>query len=155
MVFTDFDKFLEKLHGYLSEIKDTQIRDGLHILGEPPVNSHLDEFLVALTRLPNGDIPSLRQSLAKVKGYDYDKLLTNRGKLNPNGKTNGQILDELNELSLMVVKKFHKMNFKEKAIKTVLTKTLGEDEKMILMLKIFFSIFPAPLFPMLQILPGS
>ncbi|RLE14044.1 cobalamin biosynthesis protein CobN [Candidatus Aerophobetes bacterium] len=124
----DFDKFLEKLHGYLSEIKDTQIRDGLHILGEPPINSHLDEFLVALTRLPNGDIPSLRQSLAKIKGYDYDKLLMYRGKLNPNGKTNGQIIDELNEFSLRIIKKLHEMNFKEKVIENELTKILGEDD---------------------------
>jgi len=137
--FADFDKFLEKLHGYLSEIKDTQIRDGLHILGEPPVNSHLDEFLVALTRLPNGDIPSLRQSLAKIKGYDYDKLLMNRGKLNPNGKTNGQIIDELNEFSLRIIKKLHEMNFKEKVIENELTKILGEDDPNVK--KVLFYIF--------------
>ncbi|WP_273467100.1 cobaltochelatase subunit CobN [Methanothrix sp.] len=49
--FSDFDKFLEKLHEYLHEMADTQIRDGLHILGEPPEGSRLDEFLVAL-RVP-------------------------------------------------------------------------------------------------------
>ena len=31
--FSDFDRFLEKLHEYLHETADTQIRDGLHILG--------------------------------------------------------------------------------------------------------------------------
>ena len=100
---TDFAAFLKDLHDYLSEIKDTQIRDGLHILGEPPLKQRLVEFLVALTRLPNGDIPSLRQSLAEMQGYDLDKLLADRGHLNPTGKTNWQIIEDLHQLSLQLI----------------------------------------------------
>jgi cobaltochelatase CobN len=124
--FSDFDSFLEKLHGYIHELVDTQIRDGLHTLGEPPVDSRLDEFLVSLSRLSNGDVPSLRQSLAEMKGYDYDDLLSNRGKLQPNSKSNGQIIEELHGLSLQLVERLHAEGFKEESIYTITDEVLGE-----------------------------
>jgi cobaltochelatase CobN len=131
LAFSDFDGFLEKLHGYLSEIKDTQIRDGLHIFGEPPTDSRLDEFLVALTRLSNGNVPSLRQSLAEMKGYDYEDLLANRGKLNSDGKTNSQIIDELNQISLELVEKFHELSFDEKVREGILGETDSKISKVL------------------------
>jgi cobaltochelatase CobN len=105
--FENFDAFMETLHGYLHETADTQIRDGLHILGEPPTGDRLVEFLVALTRLGNGSVPSLRQSLAEMKGYDYDSLLAHRGKVLPGGTTNGQVLAGIHELSLRLVQNLH------------------------------------------------
>jgi len=124
--FADFDGFMEKLHGYIDELADTQIRDGLHTLGEPPVDSRLDEFLVALTRLSNGDVPSLRQSLAEMKGYDYDDLLANRGKLQADGKSNGQIIEELSELSLYLVERLHSEGFREGSIDAITHEVLAE-----------------------------
>ena len=32
----EFDGFLQEIDGYLCELGDAQIRDGLHIFGEPP-----------------------------------------------------------------------------------------------------------------------
>jgi cobaltochelatase CobN len=122
----DFNAFVEKLHSYLSELKDTQIRDGLHILGEPPIGTRLVEFLVALTRLPNGDVPSLRQSLAEMLGYDYEHLLANRGKMNTNGKTNGQILEEIHQLSLDLMASFEEVNFDENEVSSVSKEILGK-----------------------------
>ncbi|MCL0074466.1 cobaltochelatase subunit CobN, partial [Dehalococcoidia bacterium] len=124
--FVDFDGFLVKLHGYSHEISDTQIRDGLHILGEPPVNSRLDEFLVALTRLSNGDVPSLRETLAEMKGYDYDDLVANRGKLHPNGKSNGHIIEDMHELSLQLVERLHDHEFQAESIDAITREVLGE-----------------------------
>ena len=34
----EFDAFFQEIDGYLCELGDAQIRDGLHILGEPPVD---------------------------------------------------------------------------------------------------------------------
>jgi cobaltochelatase CobN len=129
--FADFDSFLEKLHGYIHELADTQIRDGLHILGEPPVDLRLNEFLVALTRLRNGDVPSLRQSLAEIKGYDYDGLLTNRGKLQSNGESGGHIIEELHELSLELVRRLHEEGFSEESIDTIASEILGQSNSNI------------------------
>ena len=32
----EFDAFLQEIDGYLCELEDAQIRDGLHIFGQPP-----------------------------------------------------------------------------------------------------------------------
>jgi cobaltochelatase CobN len=125
VALADFDGFIEQLHGYLSEIKDTQIRDGLHFLGKPPIGSRLNEFLVALTRLPNGEIPSLRQALAEMEGYDYEDLLANRGRLNMNGRTNGQIIDELHQSSLRLVERLYHQGFVADEVEAAVSEVLG------------------------------
>jgi cobaltochelatase CobN len=125
--FSDFDDFLEKLHAYLQELSDALIRDGLHTLGEPPTGSRLDEFIVTLTRLSNVAVPSLRQSIAELKGYDYEDLLANRGKLNADGKTNGDIIKELNALSLEIIRRFHAEGFKEPSIDSITLDVLGRN----------------------------
>ena len=124
--FSDFDKFLEKLHEYLHEMADTQIRDGLHILGEPPEGSRLDEFLVALTRLANGQVPSLRQSLAEAMGYDYDYLLDNRGKIVSGSKTCGQVIEDLNAHALRLVSGLHERGFAVETIPELMKEILGK-----------------------------
>ncbi|MCV6587673.1 MAG: cobaltochelatase subunit CobN [Marinobacterium sp.] len=49
------DTLLEELDTYLCEIKEAQIRNGLHILGQLPENARLADTLVALLRLPRGE----------------------------------------------------------------------------------------------------
>jgi len=142
--FSDFDAFLEKLHAYLNELADAQIRDGLHVLGEPPTDSRLEEFLVALTRLSNGAVPSLRQSLAEMKGYDYEDLIANRGKLNPDGKTNGDIIKELNTLSFELVKKFHSEGFKEQSVDAITKVVLGGNDPNVKRCLVYIASFLAP-----------
>lgn len=48
------DALLEQLDGYLCDIKEAQIRHGLHIMGELPSASKLADTLMALVRLPRG-----------------------------------------------------------------------------------------------------
>jgi cobaltochelatase CobN len=143
-VFSDFDAFLEKLHAYLHELTDAQIRDGLHILGEPPTDSRLEEFIVTLTRLSNGDVPSLRQSIAEMKGYDYEDLLANRGKLNPDGKTNGDIIKDSNSLSLEIIKKFNGAGFREQSIDAIVADVLGENSPNVRRCLAYVGSFLAP-----------
>lgn len=73
----DFPEFMLEIDGYLCEIKDAQIKDGLHTLGEPPTAGQMVGLLCALTRLDNGAVPSLRRALAEALGYDYYALLEN------------------------------------------------------------------------------
>ncbi|MDR2719396.1 MAG: cobaltochelatase subunit CobN [Nitrososphaerota archaeon] len=125
VAFGSFDAFLEQLHAYINELSDAQIRDGLHILGEGPKDLQLDEFLVTLTRLNNGDVPSLRQSIAELLGFDYDDLLMHRGKLGSDGKTNGDHLKKISALSLELIQKYHLADFKEEKITTLTQEVLG------------------------------
>ncbi|MGD6850956.1 MAG: cobaltochelatase subunit CobN [Candidatus Bathyarchaeia archaeon] len=142
--YTAFDDFLEQLHAYINELSDAQIRDGLHTLGEAPKDLRLDEFLVTLTRLSNGDVPSLRQSLAEFKGYDFEDLLAHRGKLGADGRTNGDRLNEIGAISLELIQKFHAENFKQEKISEVTTAVLGASTPKIESCLQYISSFLAP-----------
>jgi len=76
----DFGEFMLEIDGYLCEIKDVQIKDGLHTLGEPPTEEQLVGLLSALTRLDISGIPSLRRALAEALGLDYTELLDDPGR---------------------------------------------------------------------------
>ncbi|OAM88908.1 hypothetical protein AW736_15455 [Termitidicoccus mucosus] len=60
----DMAHLVEDLDAYLCELGRAQIRHGLHILGRPPEGEALVDMLFALTRHPNGEIPSLTETLA-------------------------------------------------------------------------------------------
>src|SRR5208337_1486037 len=49
---------------YLCEIKESQIRSGLHVLGERPAGEQQIDFLLSLLRLPSGGRPGLLTVLA-------------------------------------------------------------------------------------------
>lgn len=75
----DADAALSKLDNYLCELKELQIRDGLHIFGEAPEGQQLTDLLVALTRLPRGEgkdgDASLIRALAADLGFEsFDPL---------------------------------------------------------------------------------
>jgi cobaltochelatase CobN len=57
----DFDDLVLHVDGYLCELKDAQIRGGLHILGRPPEGEAELDLVLAMTRLPQGDLPALRR----------------------------------------------------------------------------------------------
>ena len=67
-----FDDVVLHVDGYLCELKDAQIRGGLHVLGRPPVADALVDLVLAITRLPHGRIPSLRATVAAELGVDVD-----------------------------------------------------------------------------------
>src|SRR5690606_28463588 len=48
------EQLLARLDAYLCEIKESQIRDGLHILGQSPQGRQRTDTLVALARFPGG-----------------------------------------------------------------------------------------------------
>ena len=60
----DGSKSIESVANYLCEIKESQIRSGLHVLGERPVGEQETDFLLSLLRLPSGGRPGLFQVLA-------------------------------------------------------------------------------------------
>jgi len=70
----DVDELLVKLDAYLCEVKEAQIRDGLHIFGQPPIGNQLADLLVALHRLPGGTNPGITQALARDLQLAFDPL---------------------------------------------------------------------------------
>ncbi len=142
--FADFDSFLEKLHSYLHDLSDAQLRDGLHTLGQPPNDLQLAEFLVTLTRLGNGSVPSLRQSLAELKGYDYECLLANKGKMRSDGRTNGDVIKELNTIALELMKQFNAKGFNENNVDEVIQNVLGCSSHKVKQCLVYVSHFLVP-----------
>lgn len=81
----DEDMALQKLDAYLCDLKEMQIRDGLHIFGQAPQARLLTDLLVALARVPRG-VPvslggsagdqSLQRAIATDAGLDegFDPL---------------------------------------------------------------------------------
>ncbi|WP_018907815.1 cobaltochelatase subunit CobN [Salinispora arenicola] len=76
----DFDDFVLHLDGYLCEVKDVQIRDGLHVLAAAPVGEARVNLVLAVLRAPQvwggtRALPGLRQALAASYGLDEAALL--------------------------------------------------------------------------------
>lgn len=69
---------LEKLDGYLCELKEMQIRDGLHIFGTSPEGRLRDDLVTALVRVPRhqgeGGDQSLQRAIAKDLSLEFDPL---------------------------------------------------------------------------------
>ncbi len=67
----DLPGALRKLDGFLCELKDLQIRDGLHVLGESPEGERLDHLLLAIARPRRGSAPE-DESLLRALAADLD-----------------------------------------------------------------------------------
>ncbi len=67
----DADADLQRLDAYLCDLKEAQIRDGLHILGQSPQGRLETDLLVALTRVPRGTGEGGDQSLIRALSKDF------------------------------------------------------------------------------------
>ena len=69
---------LAKLDAYLCDLKEAQIRDGLHIFGQSPTGQLERDLVQALTRIPRGQgkgqDASLQRALATDLALDFDPL---------------------------------------------------------------------------------
>ena len=63
----DFGALIEHVDGYLCEIKDLQVRDGLHVLGQVPQGEQFRGLLAAIMRLQG-----MREAVAASLGLDDD-----------------------------------------------------------------------------------
>ena len=78
---------LLKLDNYLCDLKELQIRDGLHVFGVSPETSLADGLLTQILRTPRGDGEGANASLLRALALDlelgdpdiFDPLTTERG----------------------------------------------------------------------------
>lgn len=71
----DVDELLVKLDGYLCELKEAQIRDGLHVFGKAPVDEQRIDLLIALHRSGTFQTKGITQALANDLGIEGNILL--------------------------------------------------------------------------------
>ena len=104
------EAYVEAVHDHVSEVKDSLIRDGLHVLGRVPEGDLLLEDVYSLTRLRNGDVPSLRGSVAAASGYDIDELVSEPSGIT-DGRVNSQILDEVESRTMSLLESMQEAGF--------------------------------------------
>jgi cobaltochelatase CobN len=74
----EFDDFLLHVDGYLCEVKDVLIRDGLHVLGQAPVGLPRVDLVLGVLRAQQtwggeaGSLPGLRRALGAAYGLVED-----------------------------------------------------------------------------------
>jgi cobaltochelatase CobN len=76
----DLSELVNHIDGYLCEVKDIQIKDGLHVLGQAPTGEQLRGLTAAMLRLGSGDVPGLRRAVGLAFGVDEPALVSEPGK---------------------------------------------------------------------------
>jgi len=71
-VGTSLDQRLDAADGYLCELKEAQIRLGLHTFGTLPDPDQAAELLLCLARAPQAGLPGITQALAQALDLDFD-----------------------------------------------------------------------------------
>ncbi|MCH8224396.1 MAG: cobaltochelatase subunit CobN [Chloroflexi bacterium] len=135
----DFGQFILEIDGYLCELKDAQIKDGLHTLGQVPQGDQMIGMLCALTRLDMGAIPSLRRALAEALGLDYTALLAEPGqpvngncpptlsRLDPDSpvRTHGDLIERLESLCRVIYGRLLEGRFQPQQVTPLIQDLLG------------------------------
>lgn len=67
------------LDGYLCELKEAQIRDGLHIFGRCPEGDQLRDLTIAIARSAHGDHLGLTRAIAQDWQLSFDPLTADWG----------------------------------------------------------------------------
>lgn len=77
---------LIKIDNFLCDLKEAQIRDGLHVFGQSPTGTMERDLAIALARVPRGDAPgdnSLIRALADDLKLGFDPLAGPAGDVEP------------------------------------------------------------------------
>ncbi|MDI6603955.1 MAG: cobaltochelatase subunit CobN [Thermoanaerobacteraceae bacterium] len=91
-----FKEIAEKVHGLLSEIRNTQIQDGQHIFGNIPEGERRVEFINSIMRFDSGNEISLRKVVARLMNLELSELLSDQGKIcSQYGKSYGALLEDI------------------------------------------------------------
>jgi cobaltochelatase CobN len=139
----EFDDFLLHVDGYLCEIKDSQIRDGLHILGAAPDGEARVNLVLSVLRATqvwggrNGALPGLRAALAERYGLDEQALIAEPGAavavpealtavVDGPARTGADALDLLENVARKLVLGCETLGWDREKVPAVVAEVLGE-----------------------------
>jgi cobaltochelatase CobN len=131
-----YGEFIQHIDGYLCEIGDLQIRDGLHVLGQMPGGDQLINLALALIRLDSPGVVGIRHAIAEDYGLDYAAIsdpatlgAVYQGGLPPSldnltgdhpMRSNGDLLQRLDEIARQLVTHLAHADFAQAAIESAL-----------------------------------
>ncbi len=88
----------------LCELKEAQIRDGLHILGQCPTENQLRDLVIAIARYPQAGRIGLSRAIADDLGFDFDPLLADPAdKLEGKYRTIGAAIEHIEQVAIDLV----------------------------------------------------
>jgi cobaltochelatase CobN len=88
----------------LCELKEAQIRDGLHILGQCPSGDQLRDLIIAIARYPQAGRMGLSRAIAEDLGFDFDPLMADPAeKLEGEFRTVGGAIERIEEVAIGLV----------------------------------------------------
>lgn len=117
----DTDAGIALLHQWISRIKSSMVRDGLHIYGTAPEGIQLDNLARSLVRIPNGRIPALNDSILTALGWDPDSLRNTKTQLHADGRTSLRIQDDATQTARRLFKKLSAQRYQTETIRTILS----------------------------------
>jgi cobaltochelatase CobN len=140
----EFDDFVMHIDGYLCEIKDVQIRDGLHILGRAPEGDELVDDVLAILRArqvfggTTGALPGLRAALSVHFGLDEQELIASPGEpvtvsdsltalVDGPAHTAADVIDLLESLARKLILGTQARDWQVSALPQVIAEVLGGD----------------------------
>ncbi|MDW5324797.1 cobaltochelatase subunit CobN [Plantactinospora sp. KLBMP9567] len=115
----EFDEFLLHVDGWLCEVKDAQIRDGLHVLGEPPTGEARVNLVLAILRARQvwggqaGAVDGLRAALGLTEGGDQQGTAE---------------VDRVEAVARALLEAMEARNWAVDAVPAVLHDVLGDDD---------------------------
>jgi cobaltochelatase CobN len=137
----DFDEFVLHVDGYLCEIKDSQIRDGLHVLGAAPQGEARVNLVLAVLRANQvwggvtGALPGLRVALAGHFGLSEPDLLAGLPAVAPESLTAivdgpaasaADLVDLLEALARKLVLGAETLDWDAEKVPAVVAEVIGE-----------------------------
>jgi len=131
-----YGEFIQHIDGYLCEIGDLQIRDGLHVLGCLPSGEQLINLALALIRLDSLGMTGIRRAIAEDYQLDHSALsdTATLGSVysgmppsqltlltrNASVRTNGDVLCHLEDVARQLVTHLAAADFETALIETAL-----------------------------------
>ncbi|MEH2458195.1 cobaltochelatase subunit CobN [Nostoc sp.] len=117
-IFNSESLIFNSIGGYLCELKEAQIRDGLHIFGQCPQGRQLRDLIVAIARIPNRYSSGITRAIAQDWGLDFDPLTADLSMTSGewsvvNGtecRTLGDIVEVLEEYAALLVEQLINQN---------------------------------------------
>ncbi|MEV6105552.1 cobaltochelatase subunit CobN [Streptomyces sp. NPDC051940] len=140
----DFDEFVMHVDGWLCEIKDVQIRDGLHVLGAGPAGEARVNLALAVLRSAQvwggvgGALPGLRAALAAHVGLVEAELLAEPGAriavpkeltelADGPARTASDAVDLLEQVARRLAEALEERGWAREAVRPVVGEVLGAD----------------------------
>jgi cobaltochelatase CobN len=134
----DLEELVEHIDGYLCEVKDIQIKDGLHVLGAVPSGPQLRGLVSALLRLGSGSVLGLRRAVGLAYGLDEEALVAAAGapfggvvpselieRFRGPAASNGDLVDRLESAQMALLDGLAEAGWRGEAVEQVGAEVLG------------------------------